>query len=92
MKWPWDSWLLLMLLLLLLLLLMLLLPDVRMVTDEVDTVMLAVDHVHRPVRRPGISEELHLTAIRSEKTVEEKNTTSYSPAPYRRWDLSRWAS
>ena len=40
--------------------------DVRVVADEVDAVVLAVDHVHRPVRRPGISQELHLTTIRAE--------------------------
>ena len=47
-------------------------PDVRMVTDKVDTVMLAVDHVNRPVRCPGISEELHLTGIRSENSGERR--------------------
>ena len=44
----------------------LVIPDVRMVTDKVDTVMLAVDDVHGPVRRPGISEQLNLTTIRTE--------------------------
>ena len=42
------------------------LPDVRVVADEVDAVVLAVDHVHRPVRRPGISQQLHLATVRAE--------------------------
>ena len=58
--------LLLLLLILLLLLLLLLLPDVRVITDKVDTVVLAVDHIDRPVRRPGVSEEFHLGGGRTE--------------------------
>ena len=29
-------------------------PDVRMITDEVDTVVLTMDHIHCPVRGPRI--------------------------------------
>ena len=33
-------------------------PDVRVITDEVDGVVLAVDHVHNTVRHPGLLQQL----------------------------------
>ena len=34
-------------------------PNVWMITDEVDTVMLTMDHIDCPIRSSSISEQLH---------------------------------